>query len=77
MLEKNLDQKDQVNFKIRDVTTWLTKNYNTHIAHISWSKDNQTMKLGELIEYNKRDIFFFKNYAENKVGWLALDLFIF
>ena len=76
MLEKNLDQKDQVNFKIRDVTTWLTKNYNTHIAHISWSKDNQTMKLGELIEYNKRDIFF-KNYAENKVGWLALDLFIF
>ena len=29
---KRLDQKDKVNFKIFDVTTWLTNNYNTHIA---------------------------------------------
>ena len=29
---KRLDQKDKVNFKIHDVTTWLTNNYNTHIA---------------------------------------------
>ena len=29
-----------------------------HILHdISQSKGNQTMKLGELIEYNKRNIF--------------------
>ena len=32
MQKKRLDQKDKVNFKIYDVTTWLTKNYNTHIA---------------------------------------------
>ena len=29
-LGKRLDQKDQVNFKISDVKTWLTNNYNTH-----------------------------------------------
>ena len=34
------------------------------------------MKLGQLIEYNKRR-FFFKNYAENEVGRLVPDLFLF
>ena len=28
--EKRLDSKDKVNFKIHDVTTWLTNNCNTH-----------------------------------------------
>ena len=27
-----IDQKDKVNFEVYDVTAWLTKNYNTHIA---------------------------------------------
>ena len=27
------------------------------LPHISRSKDNQTMKLGKLIKYNKRNIF--------------------
>ena len=27
------------------------------LPNISQSKDNQTMKFGQLIEYNKRDIF--------------------
>ena len=31
-VEKQLDQKDKVNLKIFDVTSWLTYNYNTHIA---------------------------------------------
>ena len=30
--KKRLDQKDMVNFKISDVTTWLTNNFNTHIG---------------------------------------------
>ena len=47
---KRLDYNDKVNFKIHNVTTWLTNNYNTHIAQFSRSKDNQTMKLGQLIE---------------------------
>ena len=34
------------------------------------------MKIGELIEQNKRNIFF-KNYAENKAGRLVPDLFLF
>ena len=35
------------------------------------------MKLGQLIEYIKRNIFFFKNYAESKLGRLVPDLFLF
>ena len=31
-VEKWLNYKDKVNFKIYDVTTWLTNNYNTHNA---------------------------------------------
>ena len=34
------------------------------------------MKLGQLIEYNKGDIFF-KNYAENEAERLVPDLFLF
>ena len=30
MLIKQLDLKDRVNFKIYNVTTWLTSNYDTH-----------------------------------------------
>ena len=37
------------NFKIYDVTTWLT--------NISRRKDNQTKKVGQLIDYNMRNIF--------------------
>ena len=43
---------------------------------ISQSKGNQTMKFGQLLEYNK-EIFFFKNYAENVAGRLVPDLFLF
>ena len=52
-----IDEKDKVNFKIHDVTTWFTNNCNTHVAHISQTKGNQTMKFGQLIEYNKGNIF--------------------
>ena len=34
------------------------------------------MKLAKLIEY-KKEIFFLKNYAENKAGRLVPDLFLF
>ena len=37
------------------------------LLNISQSKDNQTMKLGQLIEYNK-GIFFYKHFAENDAG---------
>ena len=35
------------------------------LSNISQNKGNQTMKFGQLIEYNKRNIFF-KTYAENE-----------
>ena len=44
--------------------------------NISLRKGNQAMKLAKLIEYNK-EIFFLKNYAENKAGRLVPDLFLF
>ena len=37
------------------------------LPNISWSKGNHTTKLGQLTEYNKRNIFI-KNYAENEAG---------
>ena len=45
----------------------LTTKVMTSLTNISRSKDNQTMKLGQLIEYNKRNIFF-KNYVGNEAG---------
>ena len=30
------------------------------------------MKFGQLIEYNYRNIFFFKNHAENEAGRLVI-----
>ena len=46
------------------------------LPNITQSKGNQTMKFGQLIEH-KREIFFFKNYAENEVVRLVPDLFLF
>ena len=42
---------------------------------ITQSKDDQTMKFGQLLEYNK--IFFFRIYAQTVVGRLVSDLFLF
>ena len=33
------------------------------------------MKFGQLVEYNKRNIFFSQNDAENEAGGLVPDLF--
>ena len=60
---KWLDAKDQVNFKFYDVTAWLTNNCNTHIAQY------QTVKFGQLIECNMRNIFLEKSYT--KCGWVT------
>ena len=58
-----------------DVTTWLINNCNTHLSDISRSKDNQSMKFGQLSK-KARGVFTFKNYVENQIGKLVLDLFI-
>ena len=43
-------------FEFFFLTFWC---YNTHIANISRSKDSQTCKFGQLIEYNKRTNFLY------------------
>ena len=59
---KRLDKRDQVSFRFYDVTAWLTNNRNTHIlANISRSKGNHTVKFGQLIECNMRNIFLEKS----------------
>ena len=45
------------------------------LPKISWSKDKQTMKIGQLLQYNK--IFFFKYHAENEAGRLVSNIFLF
>ena len=47
------------------------------LPNISQTKDNQTIKFGQLIEYNKKKYFLFKSYAENEAGRLVPDLFLF
>ena len=48
------------------------------LPNISQSKDNQKIKFGQLIDYNKRNIFLrIKNYVENEAGKLVPDLCLF
>ena len=47
-----------------------------HLLHnISRRKDDQAIKIGQLIKHSV--IFLFKNYAQNEVGILVPDLFLF
>ena len=63
-VEKQLDQKDKVNFKICDVTN-LKQTIAIHVLpNISRSKSNQTMIFGQLIEYKMRNIFL-ENHTQN------------
>ena len=55
----------------------LVNTIKTHILpSILQSTDSQKNKCGQLIEDNNRNVFFFKDYAENEVGILVL-LFLF
>ena len=46
------------------------------LPNISQSEGNQTIKFGQLMNIT-REIFSYKNYAENVAGRLVPDLFIF
>ena len=47
------------------------------LPNISRNKGNHTMKFAQLVEYKKRNSFFFTNNAEDETGVLVLDLFLF
>ena len=74
-VEKQL-LKDKVNFKIYGISNWLA--ITIHILpNISWSKNNQTMKLGQLIEYNQGNIFLQKSckkWGRETVGYKILKM---
>ena len=63
-IAKRLDKKDKVNFKCYGITARLTNNCNKYIANISRSKDNQTMKFGQLMKCNMRNVFLEKSYTK-------------
>ena len=62
--------KNSLIIKIRLISTFITSppGYQTIVIHIltniSRSKGNQTNKLGQLIEYNMRNIFLEKSFAK-------------
>ena len=53
MLKKRLHEKDKVNFKIHDVTAWLTNNCNTNIAQSLANyrqADNETWSFNKIYQ---------------------------
>ena len=64
LVEKRLDKKAMVNFKIYDITNWTTNNCNTYLPNVSKSKSNQTMKFGQLMEYDMINIFLEDSYSK-------------
>ena len=54
---KWLDVKVKVNFKIYHIANWEIIETHT-LSSVSRSKGNQTIKFGQLVEYNIRNIFF-------------------
>ena len=75
--EDQLDKKDNVSFKSYDAITWSTNNYNTHIAQYQKTKNNQTTKFRQLIEYNKRKVFIQKSCRKQGRETSSKPLFVF
>ena len=51
-------------FKIYDITEWTTNNCNTRIVHYvkkQWKADND---IGQLMEYNMKNVFLGKLYTK-------------
>ena len=60
------------------MTSQSGKTVTIHILpNISKSQDNQTMKFGELIEYNKRNMFLQKSCRERGRETSSRPLFVF
>ena len=64
MLKKYLDKKGKVNFKIYDVRAWLTTIAIQILPNISQSKNNQAMKIDQVIEHNNKNSFLSKSFRK-------------
>ena len=60
-IEKRLDQKNKVNFKIYDVTIWETNNC---FPHISQHLGNQAIRQWNLVSLKEKSIFLEKWYTK-------------
>ena len=60
-VEKSLDEKAKVNFKIYGVTNWSKNYYNDHIARYLKNSKQSDKNVGQLIEH---DVYYFKNLEE-------------
>ena len=66
-VEKWLDKKAKINFKIYNTTNWEKNNTiirYTFCLIFSRSKGNQTMEFGQLTEYDIKNIFLEKSYTK-------------
>ena len=73
--KKQPDKKDQINFKIYDVTIWLKNSCSTYIIQYLKVKTTRQSNIDYVIEFDK--IFFSKNDAGNEAGRPVPDLFLF
>ena len=72
-VEKNVESLSRKRSLISKFMTSVNKQlqYTIHILlKVSRRKGYQSLKFGQLIEYNQRNILFFKNHAENEAGRL-------
>ena len=65
------------NFKISYVTTWLTRNYNTHIALYLTTQKQSDIKIWSVKEYNKINIFLQKSCRKEGREASYRPLFVF
>ena len=69
-VEKMAWLEDRLILKNYDVTTWLTNNCNTHITQYLEKGRQQDNKIWSIND-KTREIFFFRNHAENKAARLG------
>ena len=72
-VQKRLVWKDEVKFKIYDVTTWETNNCNTHIAQYL---TKQRKSGNDISSVYTRETFFLKYPTQNVMKKLIPDLFL-
>ena len=76
-VEKRLDYKNKVNFKIYDVITWQTDNCNTRINKYleeQGQSGNEICSINTI--YITWEAFFWKNHKQTAVEKLVLDPFL-
>ena len=64
LVDQRLDKKTKIKFKTLTSQTVRQIIIIRKLLNISRSKDNQTMKLGQIVEFNVRNIFLQESYRK-------------